>query len=87
MVKRISMLFSGDSAEGSMRQPTLVPGTNEQWSYDPVVPGRIFFVRPGAAPTRIDRLDPTLRSLRLTRYSVEDHFVDTTAFAERLADV
>jgi hypothetical protein len=84
-IRRITLLLAGNDGERSgeaRKRCQLEP--NEDWHYDPVVPGKVFFITPGSAPVRIDAFSEVLRSLRLTRTSVQDHFVDTEEFMTSL---
>ena len=99
-IRRITLLLAGEGhgggeggegqegGEGGERSAerrkrcTLEP--SEEWHYDPVVPGKVFFITPGTAPVRVDACSEVLRSLRLTRSSVRDHFVDTEEFMTSL---
>ena len=84
MVRKITMLLAGNGGQGGDRHLCNVEA-NEDWGYDPVVPGRIFFIAPGMGPTRVDRYGDVLRRIQLTRRMVADHFVDSDEFASALA--
>ena len=84
IVSRLTLLLATKDTKNQERRagPGLQP--NESWQYDPVVPGKVMFVNPGSAPTRIDPFSEVLRSLRLTPSCVRDHFVDTDEFSSAL---
>ena len=90
-IRRITLLLAGEGQEGGeggersaerRKRCTLEP--SEEWHYDPVVPGKVFFITPGTAPVRVDACSEVLRSLRLTRSCVRDHFLDTEEFMTSL---
>lgn len=91
MVRRITMLFAGNEPGGNdehrhqhqHRRCSVLD--NEDWEYDPVVPGRIFFIAPGLQPVRIDRFSSVLRTLKLTQSMVTDHFIDSDEFTQALS--
>ena len=86
IVRRLTLLLATKDTKNRERRagPGLQP--NDSWQYDPVVPGKVLFVNPGSAPTRIDPFSEVLRSLRLTPSCVRDHFVDTDEFSSALAN-
>ena len=89
MVRRITMLFAGNEPGGNEehrhqhRRCSVLD--NEDWEYDPVVPGRIFFIAPGLQPVRIARFSSVLRTLKLTQSMVTDHFIDSDEFTRALS--